>query len=361
MIRIERADVQLVRLPPPVAFAARTPLDARVHALLRVRGDGPAVGLGEAAPLPGFSSESIESVTLGLESFRERTLPMRLDDGALLSQIEERLSPLGLGPAARFACETAILDLAGQELGRSVAELLSGRSCSGRRVPINLLLPATDDEPRLAALVERGLARGVTTFKMKVGRAPRVETELARLAALRRRFGCEIALRLDANEAWTVGEARRNLQLLAELAPDLVEQPVPREELFRLTGSPVPIAADETLQLDGALERLIGAGVCEAVVLKPAALGGLLAARRLARRASGAGLRVIVTHLMDGPAGVAAAAELALSLDPPPEASGLAEHDGLDSWSVRPPQLGRAAVVAHDRSGLGLAGLEPTR
>jgi L-alanine-DL-glutamate epimerase-like enolase superfamily enzyme len=91
-------------------------------------------------------------------------------------------------------------------------------------------------------------------------------------------------------------------------------------------------------------------------VLKPAALG-LLRAHEIGVRAQARGLDVVVTHLFDGPIGLAAACELALSLPRPPLACGLDAHAGLAAWPEVPvPQRRRDGLItAAGRPGLGIA------
>ena len=94
----------------------------------------------------------------------------------------------------------------------------------------------------------------------------------------------------------------------------------------------VPVALDESLQGgDSLVTSLLEAGVCQALVLKPMALGGILRCLHLARLAARHGVGVVVTHLFDGPVALAAATELALALPGRVLACGLDLHPGLGS------------------------------
>jgi L-alanine-DL-glutamate epimerase-like enolase superfamily enzyme len=96
-------------------------------------------------------------------------------------------------------------------------------------------------------------------------------------------------------------------------------------------------------------------------VLKPAVLGGLMHARRIARLAHAQGVDTVVSHIYDGPIALAACAELALSI-PDTRACGLAPHAGLTAWpSVRIPQLRPNRVVPHRGGGLGVPLVEGGR
>lgn len=284
-------------------------------AFVLVERDGRA-GVGECAPLPGRS-------------------PDRLDDGltALASAAAVADIPRSL-PAARFALETALLDLAAQERGASVSELLSG-------APARVLAAS--------AIVPLGGSAAAGTWKVKIGRGD-FEAELRALAAMRR------GLRLDVNRAWSRADAGERLARLVPLEPAWVEEPISAADLLALGPQPVPIALDESL-LDQPEESraALDAGLVRAVVLKPALLGGHAACLAWAARARRGGAVPIASHLMDGPVGLASTIELALAMARPGDpAAGLGAHQGLAAWPpVVVPQLRGDRLVSH-RPGLGV-------
>ena len=332
------------------ARAARRSWDERHGWLLVLRDREGRGGLGEASPLPGFSPEDEGACERALRGFLE-LVPLSLE---LSADPVEWLGAAATiaSPAARMAVETALLDLAGQVLGRSVAELLGGRPPAAA-VPLAALVDGSDGE-ELVAAVAAWCATGIATFKVKGGRRRAFEEELGALTALRR-SASDVALRLDVNGGWTPREARRNLERLAPLGLEFVEQPVAAEALLDFGPAPVPVAADESVQLPGALSRLVATGSCRVMVLKPMALGGLMHCLELAREASEAGLGVVISHLFDGPVALAAACELALALPVAPLACGLAPHAGLAAWpGVVVPQIHGGFVSPSGRAGLGL-------
>lgn len=314
-------------------------------------------GLGEASPLPGLSRESLQGCaeTLAHSAVWLPQAPSSADDAlSALADLADR-ADLAARPAAQFAIESALLDLWARQRGVSVAVLLGGAR-PYRRVACNALCAAVADG--LGAV-----ARGVRTLKIKVG-GPDFAAEQALLQTLRRALGPDVALRLDANGAWTVPQARQHLAQLVDVAPQYVEQPVPPGQMAALGPVPVPVAADESLlhtpEWDAA-ERamLLDPARCAAWVIKPA-LMGLRAAYRLALQAQAHGVGVVITHAFDGPVGLAAACELALALPNPPWACGLDRHAGLAAWPAvdlpQPSPVGTAAaeICASDSVGLGI-------
>ena len=319
---------------------ARAAWSGRRGLLLQLLDSRGGMGQGEASPLPGYSPDSLEDCQQALAEldwgsavagFVSAPEPQALTD--LLSQVPEQC------PAARFALESALLDLLSD---RHEAWRLLGCAAapSEQPIPRSELLAA----PSLPERIEAGrgaLRRGVDALKVKVGIADDFEVELAELLALRRELGEGFSLRLDANQSWGVEEARWKLEALAPLRPELVEEPVPWTRLEELASTPVSIALDESLQelsARAALPQLAAAGLVQAVVLKPTVLGGLVNCLDLAATARLLGLGVIVTHTFEGPVAYAATVRLARLL-PQPLPCGLAAHGGLAMAPSGGPRL----------------------
>lgn len=323
---------------------ARVSWRRRDGLLLRLTDEEGRVGQGEASPLPGYSPDTIEQCRAALR----RLPPPSLDEERpAVEQLPSLLAAIE-APAARYAVETALLDLAGQRAGQPLHALLGARA-PGRRVPVAALLDGEAAEIRAGA--RRAIERGVRTLKLKIGRD--FPSELALLHALRDELGAEISLRLDANGSLPFDHAAALLDGLAPLRPEFVEEPV--DDVGLLSAAPVPIALDESLRRPWReIAPLLHAGIARTVVLKPTVLGGLLACLDLARRARALGAGALVGHAFEGPVAMAAAAALAQVL-PESGACGLDRHAGLDAWPpIALPFLDAAAVIATDRPGLGL-------
>ncbi|WP_437970884.1 enolase C-terminal domain-like protein [Sorangium sp. So ce260] len=344
------------------SLAARDVEGARRGLVLSLTDDEGRVGLGEATPLPGFSPDTADEDERALTELPGGlgAIDLQVEDvTATASAIRRAIAPLsprlrGL-PAARFALETALLDLVGQRLGLPVSACLGGHRRDAE-VQVNGLLTTSIALPEMLGRARALVARGVRAIKVKLRSrgAEGFARDLEALRALRREHPA-IELRLDANAAWSLEEAPGRLALLAPLAPRFVEQPVAPELLHLLGARDVPWAADESLAVEGMPERLLEAEGCAAFILKPAMLG-LLRAHELGGRAQERGLGAVVTHLFDGPVALAASCELALALPRPPLACGLDAHAGLSAWPEIPiPQLREGgSIAASRRPGLGI-------
>lgn len=334
-------------------------------------------GQGEASPLPGYSSDTLSGARHELSAIEWARLPSVDLDRAPLPQVERVVGAAGLrSPSARLAVETALLDLAGGRLGLPLHKLIEqdasvAEDADARAAAVPLAALLAGDVLRHA---ERLVEEGYGCLKLKVGGDP--DADLALLEALRREVGAAVALRADANRSLPAASAEAWLREAAGFELEFVEEPVAFERLLELTATHVPIALDESLHAPAqqaplaplreaateaaeefAADRIseaADAGRCSFVILKPMALGGLGRCMRLAATARARGAEVVVSHLFDGPVGLAAAAELALALRPTP-AAGLAPHPGLGVWPAAvSPAFQGARLALHDRPGLGL-------
>jgi o-succinylbenzoate synthase len=311
---------------------------------------GSSRGLGEASPLPGYSSDTLAEAETALRSLDVSALERAVDVediGEALKSVAELLPRRQ--PAARMALETAALDLRGQQRGVSAPALLGADPGDARALAWLVDAPGT----LMLEAILRAQRAGYGHFKIKMGGAGHLEAELAGVRELRQAIGAGPRLRLDANQGWSEAQAAAACSMLEALDIEFIEEPC--SGLARLP-TRIPVALDESLQdLDPAdLEALAltsGAGV---VVLKPMILGGLSRCLELGRRARALNLGVVVSHSFDGPVALAAAAALALAL-PAGIAQGLAPHAGLTAWPPIPLPIVGAKLHAWSGAGLGPA------
>ncbi|WP_307866870.1 enolase C-terminal domain-like protein [Variovorax sp. E3] len=113
------------------------------------------------------------------------------------------------------------------------------------------------------------------------------------MAAVRRERP-DARLSVDANEGWTLRHFDRMLGVLVANRVELVEQPLPAacDAELEGCGSPIPIAADESLQTIEDLEHV--AQRYQVANIKLDKCGGLTAALMLLNEARHRGLRVMV-------------------------------------------------------------------
>ncbi|WP_296558116.1 mandelate racemase/muconate lactonizing enzyme family protein [Pigmentiphaga sp.] len=162
----------------------------------------------------------------------------------------------------------------------SAIEMAEGNRYLQRREParVPLLVPLQQqDEDGLGREVERLLAQGYATFKVKIGFD--VGADLRRVGWIQQAVRGRARLRLDANQAYTVEQARA---FLAELAPtdiELLEQPCDKHDWAAnarvAADAPVPIMLDESIYTLADVERAAGLAGVAFVKVKINKLGGV--------------------------------------------------------------------------------------
>jgi len=281
---------------------ARGRLDRREMVLLRLCDDEGQVGLGEAVPLSLRGSAGLEQVVAGLEALAERDT---LDEATL------RGDAIGLSPPARCAALTALLDLRGRRAAEEGA-----RDAGARPVSCNATL-VSGEATAVAADALAWLEEGFSTFKLKLGAGD----DVAQVRAVREAVGPEAGIRVDANATWDTETAKRTLAQLEPLGVELAEQPVAGMKALAEVGSAtsIPIAGDESIETCADAEAAVRAGACDFAGVKLSKVGGPEAAIEIAEV-----MPTFVSSALDGPVGIAAAAQVAQTLEQAPGGARLA-------------------------------------
>lgn len=364
-MRIVALAARTVRWPIAGTGAARGRSE-RAAVLVELRTAAGATGLGEAAPLPGTSADTLADAQDAIARFAG-LVPFEVVDRDAAHLLVASTTP---SPAARFALETALFDALAREQGISLHALLcapSERRPSPAHAAANPTAGSIATAPArvpLAAVVDdpdgarAAFAAGIRCLKIKLGAQDAPEAAAARVRAIAA-AAPGAALRIDANRSWPAAEVAARLAALASLAPEYVEEPC--RDSHQMLGTPLacPLALDESLA-DLGDDELAAALHCRglaAVVLKPVLLGGLTSALALAAQARAAGVAAVASHDLEGPIGTAACAELALALGGA-RAAGLAPHPALAAWRLSVPQLAADHVRAVDAPGLGFTALD---
>jgi L-alanine-DL-glutamate epimerase-like enolase superfamily enzyme len=290
-VRIAAVEVIPYALPFREPYVtARGRLDRREMVLLRLRGDDGLIGLGEAVPLSLRGGSDVAQVVEELS---------RLDEWDELDEASLSGSAAYLSLPARCAALTALLDLRSR---RAAAEGLAHPSAA-EPIECNATL-ITAEPAAVAADAERWAAEGFRTFKLKLG----VGDDVGQVQAVREAVGTEARIRIDANAAWDVETAKRTLVALEPFDVELAEQPVATlEEMAELAGSTlIPLAADESVGGRVEAERAVELAACTLTGVKLSKVGGPEAAIEIADV-----LPTYVTSALDGPVGIAVAAQVA--------------------------------------------------
>jgi len=328
-------------LDDPLATADGT-IETREGWVVTVSHEG-TTGLGEASPLAGWT-EPLAATEHALGSARENAARHGLDRAV------DRLDPIAR-PAARHGVECAALDAQARLYEEPLWATLGG---SGGAVPLNATIGRVS--PDDAAERARDAAdQGYPAVKCKAG-ADDSAIERERIARVAAAVPEDVAVRVDANGAWSPAFADRVLTADEADALDLIEQPVgagAHAAIRQLRAdTDVSIALDESVVQ--ASDPLALVDLADVFVCKPMALGGLERTRAVARGAIEAGLDIVVSTTVDTVVARTAAAHLAASL-PAVAPSGLATGDRLErDLAPDPATIADGRLTLPDRPGLGI-------
>lgn len=275
-MRIESLDVLRVRMPLVAPF--RTSLGTEYdREMILVRARTPAAdGWGECVAMadPVYSSEYVDAVDDVLRRFLGPALLAVA--GLTAARVGPALAGFKGHRMAKAALEMAVLDAElraqGQSFGRCLGAVVD-------HVPSGVSIGIMDSVPELIDAVDGYLHEGYARIKLKI--EPGWDVEPVR--AVRERFG-DIPLQVDANTAYTLGDAR-HLARLDDFDLLLIEQPLDEEDvlghadLARLVRT--PICLDESILSARSAADAIRLGACRIVNIKPGRVGGYLEARRI--------------------------------------------------------------------------------
>jgi L-fuconate dehydratase len=168
-------------------------------------------------------------------------------------------------------------------------------------------------DEKLRRLARAGVAAGWTHFKLKVG--VDLDDDIRRARILREEIGDELALMVDANQAWEVDEAIHAMDALAPFRPLWIEEPISPDDVLghaRITraieGHGVGVATGEHCHNRVMFKQLFQAraiGYCQVDACRLGGVNEVLAVLLMAAKfrvpvcphAGGVGLCEYVQHL----------------------------------------------------------------
>ncbi|MEV4987989.1 o-succinylbenzoate synthase [Pseudarthrobacter sp. LMD1-1-1.1] len=275
-------------------------------------------------PAPANPPQAVPPLAELLAGARVVSLPMRVKFRGIMQRESLLLQgPAGWGEFCPFP------EYGDAEASRWLAAAIEA-GWQGFPAPLRTSVPVNATVPAVAAhRVADVLARfgRVDAVKVKVAeKGQSLDDDVARLHAVRAALP-DAAVRVDANGGWDVPGAVEALTRLAPVGLEYAEQPVPSIEglaevrtRLRDAGTPVLIAADESVRRETDPLRVARAGAADLIVVKVAPLGGV---RRALDIVAQAGLPAVVSSALDTSVGIRAGLALAAALPDLPYACGL--------------------------------------
>ena len=270
-------------------------------------------GVGEVAPwLPAID----EGMKLAVIPHVLGRSPFDLEP---IYQTIQKSSYYGFYPraiaSAWCAVEISLWDIIGKITGQPICNLLGG--ICRNPVEISGMLGIEETVEDAVKSAKEFVEKGFRTLKLKAGLDPLFDIEV--LKEIRGAVGPAIHLRIDPNQAWTIGTTRKLLRSLEDCNLQYLEQPVRADSVHQLGGlrttSTVPISVNEGAFTPPEFFRVLREGLVDVVEVDPVAAGGIWEAKKVCILADAAGIPVVV-HATGG-SGISTAAEVHLAASTP--------------------------------------------
>lgn len=254
--------------------------------IVRIVADDGLEGHGYALALP-LLSDTFQGLGATVDAMRSNVIgrdPLDLED--ILHDLERSFDG---HRHARSAIDAALHELSASILGVPLHRLFGGALV--QCLPMSRIVPlkAPDAMAEDAAVLA---AKGYRCLKVKLdGNAA---TDIARVAAVRRRVGDAVRLSVDANQAYSPKGAIMTMRQLSTFGVDLVEQPVRADDRAGLKlvrqSLNMLVEADEAVRSPRDVMELVAMEAIDSVNMKVPEFGGLRSALLAARICETAGV-----------------------------------------------------------------------
>lgn len=293
-LKITDIRVRRFKFPPPKtlrkpffnSIVYNKPSKERFASITQITTDEGVVGF-----WLGGNKETIENrirgKLLGEDPFRLERLWQRMYMG-------DARRPIAKGDyiSAMSIVDNAMWDLVGKALDQPVYKLLGGYTNRVRVYSAGGYYAEGKTIEDLVKEIESNVAQGFTAVKMKVGAwrfGISMETDVARVKAVREALGDEIDVMVDANNAWNAYEAKRFAKLIEPYHPFWFEEPVHPDDLdgsLELKASTViPIASGENEFTRYGFRDMLSRRTVDIMQADPNIAGGLTEIRKIAAMA----------------------------------------------------------------------------
>ncbi len=357
------------RLSRVEALVFRAPIETPVQTSFGIMTDRPAVlvrvedsegcfGWGEVwCNFPGVGAEHRARV------FESNVAPFLLSrewsgPREVFEELSKRLRILGIqcgepGTMAQVIAgvDIALWDMVGKRMKMPLWKLFGGSPEIG--VYASGLNPTQPE--KLAALKYE---EGYRAFKLKIGFG--VDRDSANLQGLRRELGAETRVLADANQGWTLEEAKEMSRVLEEFNLFWLEEPIAADstidEWKKLSShSPIPLAAGENLRGAENFREATEAGALSVIQPDLAKWGGFSGCLPVGKAVLEAG-RLFCPHWLGSGMGLMASLHLKAALG----GNGFVEVDAnpnplRDLLAPAISTLKEGGIQLSDEAGLGVA------
>lgn len=240
--------------------------------LAKVYTDENIIGLGEIPPIPPETRETTDEIFAFVKTYLgPKLLGQNPFDMGRIWEIMNNTSYVGV--CSKGLIDIALHDIQGKALKTPLYNLLGGLYKD--RFPVTLTIGWGKPE-EMAERAKEMADIGYRCLRLKIGQP--LKTDLEVLKAVRDQVGWDFGLRGDANQAWNVPQAIRNIKAMEKYDLEFVEQPVAWYDLKGMAAVAknvdVPITAHESMYTLQDVDNLIKLGGMDVIGVKVYRPGG---------------------------------------------------------------------------------------
>jgi L-alanine-DL-glutamate epimerase-like enolase superfamily enzyme len=258
--------------------------------IIQIFTDNGLYGLGEAMTLGPYYGRESQGTVMALlaEHFWSKVLfeedPFNID--LIHFKMDKTVSENSF---AKTAVDVALHDIVGKSLNIPVSKLIGGAYTD----KIALHWPIGIEGPKeIAADVEKGMNAGFKAIKMKIGNNAKRDIELVRI--VRETAGDDIALVVDANQAYDTKTAIQVIRSIEKYNVQRVEQPVHYKDLDGMAlvrrSVAIPIGACESAVTQQDVIQIIKREAADFLNFKVMRSGGFYPSKAIVQMATAAGI-----------------------------------------------------------------------
>jgi len=227
----------------------------------------------EAAPLPGFSSESIPDV-LKIFAADHKIVDEFLNDVCDMNNIKSFFNQHNYPPSVQFAISCLALDLV--KLRNKKQELPGTLFKNRSSIAVNAVV-GIGSHQEVRSSIQRLYKAGYRTIKLKCSKDPAPLADIVLKAA---DTFPNLRFRLDANRSWPADKALKILENFSGLPVEYCEEPFLFHNLEEVAAfracSPIPIALDESIDNLRTAARVLDMHAADVIIIKPMILGNII-------------------------------------------------------------------------------------
>ena len=306
--QIETYSVKL-RYHEPFRIARGTSFESH-NIIVKVVTDSEIIGIGESSPSKAVTHETPQTVLKTLDKIAPPLIGM---SPLKIEQIIEKMDQAVVeNPSAKAAIDIALYDIMGKTAETPLFKLLGGF----REAVLTDLTLSIKKPEEMAEDAARAVRQGFKALKVKVGVDP--EEDFERVQKIREAVGSDIAIRIDANQGWTVSQAIEVLNRLERFEIEFAEQPIIADDIKGLAemrkNSSIPVMADESVHNPEDALNLIRQDAVDLINIKLMKSGGIHKARKIAAIAEAARVPCMIGCMGESTVGITAGVQLAAAV-----------------------------------------------